>query len=1111
MANAGSGKTTALTERVVRLLLLGVAPEHIVCITYTKAAASEMRARVLKKLRELLLMEEAALMARFTQLVGHAPDAAQIQRARLLFGIVLDSPSGGIVLTTIHGFCQNILRRFPLEAGIAPHFTVLEEAAADDLLRKAKHKLLSGLHRADAATNAALSLIGARGGETRFDTLAGDIIRKRRQWQKIWNAHSPESLRTRIFALHWLEADASAKQLNAALAGAFSEAQAAVIRDHLPQLTAHKTKTYREFGEKLAIWMACDHEARVSQCEQFVALFLTQKFTVRDKLLDKKDHPEGSPLAAIIAHACDAALRYRAQLCALHCAEESFAIAVLARALMEQYETAKAARHALDFDDLIARTLQLVSLPETLGWVMSKLDHRIDHLLIDEAQDNSAEQWELARILVEELIAANEGVGHAGLARSLLVVGDEKQSIYSFQGAAPEEFSRNRAAFSAMLEGSPSPLERTSLQDSWRSAEAVLRLVDAVCAAPEIAAALSSQSEVQAHRLKRAEAAGSVTLYAPIAAPEKETLPPMMLPVEYLTHRNATVLLAEEIAGRIAGWLAEKRPLVSEGRALHAGDILILVRNRTRVVQALIRALERRGVPVAGIDRLTLSNHLAVADLLALLRWCENTSDDLALAQVLRSPLVGMSDDALRAVAFGREGSLWAAVSNDFLSRLLTLRQLSPYDFLTHVLEISGRRRDFARRFGEEVHEVLDELKAQAAALPVGLAPTLAQFRDWLENSNRQIKREQETGEVREVRIMTVHGAKGLEAPVVILADTVTLPDLRNERFFTLHGAGNQLLPVLAISAPARESARYAEAKAEKLAALTAEYYRLLYVALTRARDELHIFGTADKKGEVKAGSWYQAVETAMQSLDAEAHDGMLQLQDQRPLVNISAIAEKADTSALPAWLHTAPPAETAAQTVLSPSRLDVMEQAAAERLTAPDARQRGVRIHRILELLRRAEDMRHLQQLARAIAPDWDEETVLQVVAQVAALHVREKWLWDYPRRAEVSISGTVTHAGISVAVSGQVDLIVETPEEIVLIDYKTAMHMPESAAEVPRKTLLQLKLYRDLLRELYPAKRIRPAIIWTHHTRLMWLDEAVENAPYSEIAVFSKSALAA
>lgn len=1111
MANAGSGKTTALTARVVRLLLLGVPAERIVCITYTKAAASEMRARVLGSLRALLLADDVACAVAVEKLLGHAPNATHIARARQLFGLVLDSPSGGVQLTTIHGFCQNILRRFPLEAGIAPHFTVLEDSAADALLLRAKHSVLrSGVR--DPWLAQALALIGERGGESRFDTLASDIIKKRELWKRVWHLQSPESLREHLWELHGVAVESTPASLAADCTANLGAEHEALMRAALPDMLTHKTKTTRECAEKMAAWLACDDAARLANLEAFVDIFLTKSFTARKSLLDAKVHPEGSPLALTMAHWLALVERYHAQRAALACAEETFAVANIARLLDLHYALAKEGQHALDYDDLIARTLALITQPEMIGWVMSKLDHRIDHLLIDEAQDNSIGQWQLAQVLVDELMASNEGLGSANLPRSLLVVGDEKQSIYSFQGAAPEAFAQYHRRFKAMLEGSPTPLHDATLSNSYRSTSAVLTLVDAVCAEPAMRAAISSTGQCAPHALIRTKDAGRVVLYPPVIAPEKAVMPALTIPLEYSITANTTQLLADKIADTVAQWIAEKRPLVALGRAIEAGDILILVRTRTRLVQTLIRAFEERDVPVAGMDRLTLADHLAVADLLALMRWCVNEGDDLALAQVLRSPLVGMSDDALRAIAHGRPGALWPEVSDPWLSKMRGLATLSPYDFLTHVLEVSNRREDFARRFGQQVHEVLDEFKAQAASMPASMPQTIAQFHDWMVASRRQIKREQEASGNNLLRIMTVHGAKGLEAPVVILADTVEVPTTQRETVFAVTSEKKQPLAALSISAISKFSPMLMLAKEAKKEAIIAEYHRLLYVAMTRARDELHVFGSASKKGEIKEGAWYETIRVAMKTCHATADGEVLMLADvvSEPKMYAAPLAKMAQ-SPLPAWAKAqVPHAQTVARS-LSPSRLEVDAGGPYATTSSADARTRGVRIHRMLELMRADANAASIAQLARYVAPDWDEATQQEIVAKLEVLAAQQPWLWAHKRMAEVNVCGMIAHQGHSISVAGQIDLLIEKADEIIILDYKTGSHVPANESEVSLSYILQLKIYQALVRQIYPALPVRCAILWTHDASLMWLDARVEHTPFPELNDMLKTDVAA
>lgn len=1112
MANAGSGKTTHLTKRVVRLLLLGVPAERIVCITYTKAAASEMRARVLLMLRDLFIADDASRHKKLQELLGEEAAQTHMDRAKQLFSVLLDSPSGGVQFATIHGFCQSMLRRFPLEAGIVPHFTVLEDAAADELLRQAKHALLRDALKKPLLAEA-LALLGARGGESRFDSLTADIVKKKNLWKNIWHLQSNESLRDHLWRLHGLDVHTTQAALKKAFIAALQPEDEALLRLHLPELLVHKTATYREFAEKLSAWLALHNAAREEHIDTFLEIFLTQKYTPRQKMVDMKQHPEGSPLQVVIGNWAVLAQHTHAQSAALACAEETFAVAVLARALDDYYSVAKEAAQALDYDDLIARTLALVTKPEMMGWVMSKLDHRIDHLLIDEAQDNSVAQWTLANVLVDELMATNEGAGSAGLARSLLVVGDEKQSIYSFQGAAPEEFSRYHVIFKALLENTASPLMDETLANSYRSTAPVLEVVDAVCAQPAMTTALSAGDGIIKHVLTRGNVAGCVMLYPPLLAPEKQALQPLQIPKDYSINESATQLLANSIADTIARWLKEKRILLSENRPIDAGDILIVVRKRTRVVQALIRALERRHVPVAGMDRLTLSDHLAVKDLLALMRWCTNAGDDLALAQVLRSPLVGMSDDALRAVAHERLGTLWQAISNPWLAQMQALNALSPYDFLTQVLEVSNRRHDFARRFGEEIHEILDELKAQAASMPATMPQTLAQFYDWVSGSNRQIKRESEASAQRVLRIMTVHGAKGLEAPIVILADTVDVPHTGRETVFPILSAAQQPLAALSISAISKYAPCLITAKEAKKDAILAEYYRLLYVALTRARDELHIFGTASKKGDIKDDSWYFVISAAMHACGAATDANNVRVVVNTPVASALMVSEKSDCTdvpAIPAWAHSHPAPEITATMSFLPSHVQGAQNPSHLAKVA-DARSRGVRIHRVLELLQQQTDASNIAQLVQYVAPDWDAKTQAALVEKVMMLRANEPWLWSHKGMAEVQLTGSITHACDVALFNGQIDRLIETPEEIIILDYKTAANVPVLADDVPLNYILQMKRYLAVVAQIYPAMPVRCAIVWTHEPSVMWLDAVVARTPFPEKNVMLTKGIAA
>jgi ATP-dependent helicase/nuclease subunit A len=1078
-ANAGSGKTTALVDRVITLLLLGVLPERICCITYTKAAAGEMHERILTSLRRLLVQDDEACHATIRKLLGYS-DVERLTLARSLFARVLDSPMGGLQLTTIHGFCQSLLRRFPMEAGLSPHFTVLEEMESEQLHRRARQALIRQATEGSALAEA-LTVISERSGEHGFGELLKSASARRHAWEP-YRGMLPEAMRARVFETHGLKADISAQQLTQlAIETLIPDAMQAPLRASLGQFSS---VTDAKFAAVFTPWLdgSGDKERLL---ETLADLFFTSSNDFGPK---KSPFTKKVPMPEFMASLQTQMVRYIEQCRTIACAEESVAVILVARAFLDHYDRLKQQRQALDYEDLIVRTEQL--LTTCGGWVMSQLDHRIDHLMVDEAQDTSPGQWRIVHTLVEELMATNGGIGSGGVNRTFLVVGDEKQSIFGFHGADPKQFTHEKQSFAELMQASGQPFENRALTDSYRSSKAVLDVVDAVSLLPDVAQSLSATGEAVAHRFVRTDRKGKVVLHPPVSAPEKQKPEAFTIPSEYLITDSAPQLLANQMAETIKIWLDEGR--------YTAGDILILLWHRQPFADCLIRALERAEIPVAGIDRLTLSEHLAVRDLLALMRWCDYPGDDLALAQVLRSPMIGMTLETLEAIAAHRPTSLWQAVQMkepSIAAQLETWREsraLEPYAFLTQMLEVEGGRKRFAARFGEEVHEVLDELKTLAASMPSNIPATLAAFDDWCGKSAREVKRQQEARSTS-VRIMTVHGAKGLEAPVVLLADTVRVPSTQRETTFA-DAKGNYA----ALSTEGRLAGAYKEAKEIKKRELFREYYRLLYVALTRASLELHVFAA----GESKPESWYNRVREGLTFLGAEKEGEQLIWADAGITATADAISVCAKP-ALPAWASKQPPAPPLAERIWSPSRLlnEAGPVQPSPMASGGDSAERGVRIHRVLQFLTAASDKAHIETLLALTAPDWDDATRDAVAQEILRLHQQETWLWTSPAQAEISVGGTVEIQGTPYRFSGQIDRLVLTDDSAIVVDYKTGRHIPANPQQVTEGYRLQMKLYAALLAQLYPAKTVRTALLWTAEPRLMWLDEVLETTPWPDL----------
>ncbi len=1056
-ANAGSGKTTALVERVVALLLRGVSPERICCITYTKAAAAEMQTRILHELRQLLLMDEASCRTRLEHLLGAPPTDEQTAISRRLFARVLDSPFGGLQLTTIHGFCQQLLRRFPLEAGLSPQFTVMENGEGERLERLARQRLID---EAEGELAAALELLADRAGEHGFRELLGSAIADSGYWRQLHETYPlPAPLKEAIFTAQSIATETTDAALCRALADTLiDDALARQLRPVLHQFTM---KTDQPFGDIFTAWLDGSGD-RLQLLDRLCAQLFTQKGEPK-----KKPFTQKAPLPEALATIAQRCIALQQQRGALALAEESYAAALASIRYLEHYRQLKTAHQSLDYNDLITYTAALLETHS--GWVMSKLDHRIDHLLVDEAQDTSAGQWRIVRILFDELLS-DGGIGSGNVPRSLLVVGDEKQSIFSFQGADPQQFMAEESHFAERLRHAGQPLELRRLEASYRSAQAILTLVDAVGALPEVARALSAGGEPTRHIFRRPDRIGRVVLHPPGEKTQRAEWPPFTLPTQYHTRETSTQQLADRMAATIRGWLDEGRH--------HPGDILILLWRRQPFADALIQALEAQHIPVAGLDRLALAEHLAVRDCLAAIQWCSYSGDDLALAHLLRSPIIGMAEQTLEDLAFARPSTLWQQVQDHAphiaaqLATLLEARHATPYDFLTRLLEVQGARSRFVARFGQEVAEVLDELKAQSLAMPSNQLPIIAAFADWLTRSGREVKRQQE-GRGRHVRIMTVHGAKGLEAPVVMLVNPARLPDTARERVLR----GPEGTPAIAFSDEAKPA--IAPAKEQRKQVLLDEYYRLLYVALTRAEEELHLFAAEP----AAPASWYDMVAQAVATLPTTTQEGATILQDAaarapRPAEPITL------PPALPEWLHVTPPAAATRTRILSPSRLVEAAESEAAIRSAPGANIRGVRIHRVLQFLRADSDAAHAAQLLRLAAPDWDGETHAATLAQIMALHAAHGWLWAHEAYPEASIAGEVDGERYS----GQVDRLIITPDEVIVVDYKTGAHIPADAAAVPESYRRQLAIYRALLTPIY-QKPIKTALLYTSGPRLIWL----------------------
>ncbi len=867
-ASAGSGKTKLLTDRLLRLMLAGARPERIQCLTFTKAAAAEMALRLQRTLGRWVTMPPDRLAQALRDL-DVEPTEAACHAARALFAKVLDLP-GGMRIGTIHAFSQSLLRRFPLEAAISPHFELVDERDADDALTEAREAVLAQ-SEAPGLREALASLAGLANAD-QFGTLVRDLSDdSERLTTALKLGPDLERAQRRVVGV----TAASESEL---LADAATWLGEGALRDAARTVAASGAVTCAARAAAMLDWLSQPAERRQETWADWCSLLLSAKGEAyaATSYVNKKLADAEPDLAPQFQNEAARVLRIDDALRALRLAAVSGALATLAGPVAQGYTQRKEAAGLLDYNDLIDRTRALLVDPGA-AWVLYKLDGGLDHLLLDEVQDTSQQQWRIAHALTEEFFA---GTGAREQTRTVFAVGDRKQSIYSFQGADTAEFDRSRALLERRVGMADQRWVDGALDVSFRSTAPVLALVDAVFADPLARPGVVADGETLAHYADRADHAGMVELWP--LAPQPEPLPhqPWTVPRQNQTQTSARAALADALADWIRDRTNGSEMLESKGRPLGPGDVLVLVRRREAFARALVRALKVRGVPVAGLDRMVLTEQPAVQDLMALCDALLLPDDDLSFACLLTSPLGGLTDDELMELAIERGGSLWDRLreradeqpawrrATDFFAHLLgRVDYVTPFVLLAEALgPLGGRARLFAR-LGPEAAEPVDELLNAAQIYARLHPPSLQGFLQWLRRSGAEVKREAEAaGNL--VRIMTVHGAKGLQAPLVIVPDTTALP--RDERgiFWADDPATGHAVPLWAPNASFR-CAALDRLRAASRQRQVEEHNRLLYVALTRAEDRLLVCGWANKHASLDA-CWYRSVERGFQALAVE-------------------------------------------------------------------------------------------------------------------------------------------------------------------------------------------------------------------------------------------------
>ena len=1106
-ASAGSGKTQVLTARVLRLLLKGARPESILCLTFTKAAAAEMANRVGARLASWVRLKDTDLALELDRL-GEPNDPPTRERARKLFARVLDCP-GGLKIQTIHSFAQALLAAFPTEAGIVPGFQPIEGRGEQELVQRTLAELLGDAEaRGDGQLMRDVQVLSKRLGEHGAVEYLQACARK---GEALAAFPSPEAIEPRMRALVGVP-DGSVEEYIAEQCG-----DAGFDCDLLRAVAEANRKwgarTGLDHAEAIEDWLALTPIERAAGLERLRKVVLTEKGTPRVYAGQTKAEPHyeahAGRLATLISELLDLqnGARLAAEMSAALRAGVAFAAA---------YARAKRAAGVADFDDLIHWTRRLLATPGMGDWVRYKLDRQVDHVLIDEAQDTNAAQWEIIERTVEEFFTGSSETEQRW--RTLFMVGDFKQAIYGFQGTDPHEFETARQEFRlkaesltfrddlfAMASDRAREFRDLSVAASFRSAQPVLDVVDAVIGELGFSA-LALPELPPPHRAFHAQRPGQVELWEPFAVDEEDEED--VGEERWVDLRDRQY--AETLAARIQALVDEAPVLASTGAPLTPGDVLVLVRSRGELASLLVARLFARGVPVAGVDRLHLQEPLAVQDLLAAVRFAVQPADDLSLASLLVSPLIGWDQDQLRLLAFGRKSDLWRELrsragecelfqsAHDELAELLRIADfVTPSSFLETILSgpMQGRRKLYSR-LGLASRDPIDELMNSALEFERNETPSLDRFLSWFSRGDVDIQRD--PGQpANEVRVMTVHGAKGLEAPVVILADATADPAKLGRTpltlDFELEGVGS--VPLLR---PKRAERRppFEQPITEQEQRDLQEHWRLLYVALTRAADRLIVAGVAPRR-ERPENCWHRAVEAAMRTLgseDAEDGEGRTKLVYKRgePVALRPRVSRTEVPSAeVPAWATEPAPVEARPPRPLAPSAIAADDEAAAPPSDAMRAAaRRGTIIHQLLEKLAGvAAGEREPQALAwleRSAGIDEEAERQ-EITAQVCGILSDSRFspLFGPSSLGEAPLAATLPDGRV---IAGTIDRLLIQDDEVAVIDFKTG-RVPGNESEIPQSHRAQMAAYTEALGVIFPGRRIRASLLYTAAPRLFEL----------------------
>ena len=1093
-ASAGSGKTTILTNRVLRLLLSGVKPDKILCLTFTKVATTEMQKRIFAELENWVLMDDEKLKNRLFNLAQQIPDASQIKDAQKLFITLLDN-NYGLQISTIHSFCQSIIKKFPIEAKTSPNFTIIDDQTVNQLLLEARKDLLEAALQ-NQYLAAKINLISAQLNENSFLEITAELINKRQNLAK---------LKEQFFDIEGIIAEIY-RQLNVAP----TEDEKTVFADFIGDKNWQKkelkticqTTKIKSKGE---IEQFIDNP-NLENLDEYLGVFLTNENEPRKKLATKEIQNQAPEADATMFVEQERIIKFLEKFNTIKIAASTSALLFVVDQIIEIYHRLKSQNGYLDYSDLIIKAGQLLENSANREWIKYKLDGVYEHILVDESQDTNHYQWNIIKAMAEEFFA---GFGASDMERTIFIVGDEKQSIYSFQGAEPNIFADVFYYYQEKFWQINQKFLNVELNNSFRSLPAILQVVDAVFAKEQFASAISklakkiSHNSIKTHHIGKVELMPAVFV-AKLGDKNDDNKYQWNLDFAINEEQKSQEILAQIIAKKIANFFIDKKFLAIKNRPLEYGDIMILLKEKkSNFNNLLIKYLTQEQIPVATNNRLNFDENIVIQDLLSLAKFTLLPSDDLNLACLLKSPIINISEAELLAICLEKntkKTTLFEALSHiipDKYQQLLEIleqnhqQQFSVLQFFSYVLIKKAGKKAIIKRFGKDGEEIIDQfLKICLDYQSNNISASLQHFVEFVSSSDLTIKIDSNHQNTNQVFITTIHSAKGLEAPIVFLADAMhtSKKQIGNDKR-RIFWDKEVDLPFWSIGKNF-DNKTIKKIKQQERETTQKEYWRQLYVAMTRAEEELYICGF----GEDKANEcWYNAIKEAIKPIarvEKFKADGLIDLQHKDCLVGDSLIIgqdfispnqqsqylqtwQKEEESKIKADFINQMPAPEIDEEFLYPSQINQQNASVFSQSKANF----GTIIHKILEFLPnlkitdQTQRTEFLQQYLTNNDLNSQEATI--ILNKINEIFAKFSDLLNNPNsKAEVPIIAKIDGK----LFSGKIDRLIVEKDKVLIVDYKTG----EQNDNLKQQYQEQMLIYQQIIQKLYPNKEVGHKIIW-------------------------------